>query len=104
MPALQYQPQCLPKYFSIESEVRSYSRRMQSVFNKALNAEVWDESGKECVSRLETLSGYTLTAVTAVLIAEKILKGNFKSGYQTPAMMYGADLILEVETSKRVDA
>ena len=66
--------------------------------------KVWDESGKECVSRLETLSGYTLTAVTAVLIAEKILKGNFKSGYQTPAMMYGADLILEVETSKRVDA
>lgn len=52
MPALQYQPQCLPKYFSIESEVRSYSRRMQSVFNKALNAEVWDESGNRHVDFL----------------------------------------------------
>ena len=65
--------------------------------------KVWDGSGKECVSRLETVSGYSLTAKTAVLIAEKILKGNFKAGYQTPAMTYGADLILEVEGSKRVD-
>lgn len=65
--------------------------------------KVWDASGKECVSRLETLSGYSLTAKTAVLIAEKILAGNFKAGYQTPAMAYGAELILEVESTKRVD-
>jgi short subunit dehydrogenase-like uncharacterized protein len=49
------------------------------------------------------LSGYSLTAKTAVLIAEKILGGNFKTGYQTPAMCYGADLIMEIETSKRSD-
>lgn len=66
--------------------------------------KVWDASGKECISRLETLSGYTLTAKTAVLIAEKILGGNFKSGYQTPAMAYGADLIMEIETTKRIDS
>ncbi len=66
--------------------------------------KVWDGSGKECVSRLETVSGYSLTAKTAVLIAEKILKSDFKAGYQTPAMMYGADLILEVEGSSRTDA
>jgi short subunit dehydrogenase-like uncharacterized protein len=65
--------------------------------------KVWDANGNECVSRLETLSGYTLTAKTAVLIAEKILAGNFKSGYQTPAMEYGAELIMEVESTKRVD-
>ena len=65
--------------------------------------KVWDHAGKECVSRLETVSGYSLTAKTAVLIAEKILKGNFKTGYQTPAMAYGPDLILEVDQSKRTD-
>ncbi len=65
--------------------------------------KVWDASGKECISRLETLSGYSLTAHTSVLIAEKILAGNFKAGYQTPAMAYGAELILEVETTKIVD-
>jgi short subunit dehydrogenase-like uncharacterized protein len=47
--------------------------------------------------RLTTPNGYSLTAKTAVLIAEKILKGDFKPGYQTPSMAYGSDLILEVE-------
>ena len=65
--------------------------------------KVSDGSGKECVSRLETLSGYSLTAHTAVLIAEKILAENFKPGYQTPAMAYGSDLIMEIESTKRVD-
>lgn len=65
--------------------------------------KVTDAAGKSCSSTLETLSGYSLTAKTSVLIAEKILKGNFKPGYQTPAMAYGADLILEIESSKRAD-
>ncbi|MBL7870126.1 MAG: saccharopine dehydrogenase NADP-binding domain-containing protein [Cyclobacteriaceae bacterium] len=66
--------------------------------------KVWDASGKEVESRLETVSGYTLTAITATVIAEKILGGNFKSGYQTPAMAYGSDLILEVSSTKRTDS
>jgi short subunit dehydrogenase-like uncharacterized protein len=65
--------------------------------------KVSDPSGKFCTSTLETVSGYSLTAKTAVLIAQKILKGNFKAGYQTPAMAYGADLIMEIENTKRVD-
>lgn len=65
--------------------------------------KVLDASGKECVSRLETMSGYSLTARTAVLIAEKVLNGNFIAGYQTPAMAYGAELIMEVESTKRTD-
>ncbi len=66
--------------------------------------KVSDSSGKEVESRLETVSGYTLTAITATMIAEKILAGNFKVGYQTPAMAYGADLILEVNSTKRTDS
>ncbi|MBP9924992.1 MAG: saccharopine dehydrogenase NADP-binding domain-containing protein [Cyclobacteriaceae bacterium] len=65
--------------------------------------KVWDEKGNTAESRLETVSGYTLTAKTAVLIAEKILAGNFKSGYQTPAMAYGADLIMEISETNRHD-
>jgi short subunit dehydrogenase-like uncharacterized protein len=37
------------------------------------------------------------TALAALNIVQKILDGNFKPGYQTPAMAYGADLILEIE-------
>jgi short subunit dehydrogenase-like uncharacterized protein len=65
--------------------------------------KVWDQSGKTCESRLQTLSGYKLTAETAVLIAQKILSGNFKVGYQTPAMAYGEGLILEVSSTEIMD-
>jgi short subunit dehydrogenase-like uncharacterized protein len=57
----------------------------------------------EKTSLLETMNGYALTAKTSVLIAQKILSGNFKTGFQTPSMAYGAELILEVEGSKRTD-
>jgi short subunit dehydrogenase-like uncharacterized protein len=63
--------------------------------------KVWNEKGEQVEARLETFSGYLLTAKTSVLIAEKILSGNVKPGYQTPAMAYGEDLILEIEGSKR---
>jgi len=66
--------------------------------------KVWDAEGRKYESRLETLDGYTLTAKAGVLIAEKILSGNFKIGYQTPAMAYGADLILEIANTNRTDA
>lgn len=46
---------------------------------------------------LNTPNGYTLTALTAVHITEKILNKNFKTGYQTPSSAYGTNLILEIE-------
>lgn len=65
--------------------------------------KVSDPSGKSYTTTLETISGYSLTAKTAVLIAEKILKGDVKTGYQTPAMAYGPDLIMEIESTTRKD-
>jgi short subunit dehydrogenase-like uncharacterized protein len=40
--------------------------------------------------------GYTLTALASVAIAQKVLAGNWKAGYQTPAGCYGKDLISEL--------
>jgi len=36
-------------------------------------------------------------------IAEKVLGGNFRTGFQTPAKAYGADLVLEIEGVMRQD-
>lgn len=58
---------------------------------------------QERISLLETIEGYTLTAKTSVLIAEKILNGNYKAGFQTPSLAYGPDLIMEVAGSSRKD-
>ena len=65
--------------------------------------EASDAQGNKVESRLQGMEGYTMTALTALKIAEKILDGNFCAGFQTPAKCYGADLILEIEGTTRTD-
>ena len=65
--------------------------------------EATDEAGNRVEARQSGPEGYTLTALTALKIAEKISAGNFCPGFQTPAKCYGADLILEIEGVARED-
>jgi short subunit dehydrogenase-like uncharacterized protein len=65
--------------------------------------EASDAAGNRVEARQTAQEGYTLTALTALKIAEKILAGNFCPGFQTPAKCYGADLILEIEGVARED-
>jgi short subunit dehydrogenase-like uncharacterized protein len=65
--------------------------------------EASDDKGNKVESRMQGPEGYTLTAQTALKISEKISAGNFCAGFQTPAKCYGADLILEIEGTKRED-
>ena len=65
--------------------------------------EASDDAGNRVVSRMQGPEGYTLTAIAALNIAEKILAGSFTPGYQTPAKAYGADLVLEIEGVSRQD-
>ena len=65
--------------------------------------EVMDEAGQSKASRLQGPEGYSLTAMTALTIMEKVLKGDAPVGFQTPSRAYGADLILEIEGVKRED-
>ena len=57
---------------------------------------VTDKKGNSLTSTLETQEGYTLTAMTSVDVAQKIVSGNFRSGFQTPSLAYGKDLVTEV--------
>ncbi len=88
----------------IDKQPAGPSREKLGSGRSFLWGKVWDSTGKEYISRLETVSGYSLTAKTAVLIAQNILNGDFKTGYQTPAMAYGADFILQIESTNRKDA
>jgi short subunit dehydrogenase-like uncharacterized protein len=51
--------------------------------------------------RMSTPDGYTLSMYATLLITQKVLQGNFKTGYHTPASAYGEDLIMEVPDVKR---
>ena len=65
--------------------------------------EVKDVSGRTVAARLRTPEGYTLTAITALMIVQRVLAGEVEAGYRTPAGLYGADLIMEVEGVTRED-
>ncbi len=79
----------------------SDSKRKRS--KSSLWGKITNSSGESRISILTTPEGYTLTALTSIAIAEKVLSGNFKTGYQTPSLAYGADLILEIEGCVRKD-
>ena len=60
---------------------------------------------KRVVAQMVKLpEGYTMTAIAALDIAQKILDGNFMAGYQTPAKAYGPDLVLEIDGVSREDS
>jgi short subunit dehydrogenase-like uncharacterized protein len=61
------------------------------VWGKGTNAE-----GESLTVRLTGPEGYTFTAHASLIIANEILKGNWKPGYQTPAGCYGSELVLKV--------
>ena len=58
--------------------------------------EVQNAKGEKMNGKLSCADGYTLTAHSSLIITKKVLSGEFKTGYQTPAGAFGADLILEV--------
>ncbi len=65
--------------------------------------EVTAPDGNSFQATLETPEGYTLTALTGLLLVKKVLQGQFKTGFQTPALAYGEDLVLEVPGVQRSD-
>ena len=68
------------------------------VWGKVTNAK-----GQSAEARIFSIEAYTLTALMALNITKKVLEGNFKIGYQTPASAYGQDLIMELEGTRRED-
>ena len=62
--------------------------------------KVWNEKGEEIVGRMIVPEGYTLTAITSLMICKKVLEGNAPVGFQTPSKAYG-DLIMEVDGVQR---
>jgi len=66
--------------------------------------EVKDGKGNRASCRLTgPEAGLNWTSQTAVAAVSKILQGNFKLGYQTPAMAFGADFVLECDGVKRIE-
>lgn len=65
--------------------------------------EARDEAGRLVASRLRGPEGYTLTALTACAIVQKVLGGVAPIGFQTPSLAFGPDFILEIPGVSRED-
>jgi short subunit dehydrogenase-like uncharacterized protein len=74
------------------------SRARMTIIAEALNPE-----GTKVVSKLQTPEGYNLTGLTALEIVKRTLEGELKTGYRTPATVYGADFITEFKGVVRED-
>lgn len=61
---------------------------------------VWGEAsnaaGQKITARLTGPEGYTITVHASLIITQKVLNGDFKAGYGTPASVWGEGLVQEV--------
>jgi short subunit dehydrogenase-like uncharacterized protein len=69
----------------------------------AVYGEALDASGGRAASIVRGPDGYALTALVAVEIAERALRGEVKPGWQTPSTAYGPDLVLAAPGVTRED-
>lgn len=70
-------------------------------------SQVWgearDASGATATARLEGPEAYTLTAMTAVEAARRLVTTEIEPGFQTPSRAFGADFILQFDGVRRED-
>ncbi|HQV77061.1 MAG TPA: saccharopine dehydrogenase NADP-binding domain-containing protein [Chitinophagales bacterium] len=62
--------------------------------------KISNQKGATIEARLETMEAYQLTAEMSILITQKIIENKqLKSGYHTPAELFGSKLVLELAGS-----
>ena len=66
-------------------------------------ARASDDRGAEAQAWLETLEGYSFTAVATVRAVERVLSDK-PTGALTPALAFGKDFVLQVDGTRRLDA
>jgi len=71
-------------------------RAMSLVWGQVTNGQ-----GETKTVRMSCPDGYTLTMYSTLLLAQKVLQGNVKPGYQTPASAYGENLVMELPNVKK---
>lgn len=66
-------------------------------------AEAEDGAGRVAIARLRTPEAYQFTATVAAAVCARVLEGDFESGFQTAARVYGPDFILGLPGVSRED-
>lgn len=79
------------------------SETMRAATPKVIVAEAEDAYRRVVRARLHTPNVYTFTYYSVVAIAERVLAGQARPGFRTPAGAYGADFIQGFDGVRRED-
>ena len=90
-------------YRWIEENVHGPDKNKQETLRSYIWASAQNEEGQKAQAWLETMESYRFTAVTGVKCVEKLFEIN-PLGALTPAMAFGADLVLELPKTVRLDS
>jgi short subunit dehydrogenase-like uncharacterized protein len=75
-------------------------------FRQTARSYIWaraaNEQGDELQAWLETIEAYQFTLLSGIRCIERVLAGDL-SGALTPAEVFGADFVLEIEGTRRFD-
>ncbi len=100
--ALRFKPLRRAAQRLVERRVKGPDAEVRRSARSHLWARAADAAGHGAEAWLITPEGYRLTAISAVRCAEKVLAGGVK-GATTPARAFGADFILEIPETRRLD-
>ncbi len=78
----------------IDRKIKGPSDSERETARSSLWGRVSDDQGKSVSATLETLSGYKLTALTAVAALERALNRQVPRGFSTASQAFGRDFIL----------
>lgn len=65
--------------------------------------QVRNASGQSATTRLNTIDGYALTALTAWDIAKRVARGEAQAGFKTPSLVFGPDYVMGFAGTTRQD-
>lgn len=86
----------------IEHNIHGPDENKRKSYRCYIYASVNNNKGAKSQAWLETMESYRFTAVAGVRSVEKVLELQPK-GALTPALAFGADFILEIPETKRID-
>jgi len=79
----------------VDKNITGPTERQSQKGQSLVWGKVTNTAGKSVEAKLSTFEGYKLTAEASLLIVQKVLDAKGVAGYQTPAGMFGYELILD---------
>lgn len=71
-------------------------QQSRDIRSRVVVAEAVNSDGKQARARLTTPEAYTFSALSTLEVASRIMRGETRNGFQTPARVYGDELLTSI--------